>query len=173
MGKKKFSSGLDSLFDAKDEQHELDLQKELSDVRIQGDQRTTSVQETPSIRRASNKNFTSDLDSLFQDAFTDSVEEKAEKLRRLANNDDPFESNRRQYKQPLSGLDALIRSTMDTSLAEFDHAPVKRLTIMFENLKIEKLKSIAKMERSFVKDLVGGVLTEFINDYEKRSGKSL
>ena len=142
-------------------------------VRIQGDQRTTSVQEMPSIRRASNKNFTSDLDSLFQDAFTDSVEEKAEKLRRLANNDDPFESNRRQYKQPLSGLDALIRSTMDTSLAEFDHAPVKRLTIMFENLKIEKLKSIAKMERSFVKDLVGGVLTEFINDYEKRSGKSL
>ncbi len=173
MGKKKFSSGLDSLFDAKDDQHELDLQRELSDVRIQGDQRTTSVQEMPSIRRASNKNFTSDLDSLFQDAFTDSVEEKAEKLRRLANNDDPFESNRRQYKQPLSGLDALIRSTMDTSLAEFDHAPVKRLTIMFENLKIEKLKSIAKMERSFVKDLVGGVLTEFINDYEKRSGKSL
>jgi hypothetical protein len=42
------------------------------------------------------------------------------------------------------------------------------LTIMFENQKIEKLKSIAKNERSFVKDLVSGVLSEFIENYEKK-----
>ena len=39
---------------------------------------------------------------------------------------------------------------------------------MFENKKIEKLKSIAKQERAFVKDLVGDVLTEFIANYERQ-----
>ena len=74
--------------------------------------------------------------------------------------------------QRVDDLDALIRSTIDTSLAGLDHAAIKRLTIMVESQKIDKLKSIAKLERSFVKDIVNGMLTEFINDYEKRTGKS-
>lgn len=167
MSKKKFTSGLDMLFDttevAVQETPSLSQAKQAESV---------ATPQSAAARRVTSKNFTSDLDSLFQEAFTEAVEEKMEKMRRTSGIDDPFENNRRQYKQPLSGLDALIRSTIDTSLAGLDHAAIKRLTIMFENQKIEKLKSIAKLERSFVKDLVSGVLTEFINDYEKRTGKS-
>jgi hypothetical protein len=118
-------------------------------------------------RRAS-KNFTSDLDSLFQEAFTEAVEEKLDKLKRDSGIQDPFANDDRTYKKPLSGLDALIRQTVDASLASLDHAAVKRLTIMFESQKIEQLKTIAKQERSFVKDLVSGVLSEFIENYEKK-----
>jgi hypothetical protein len=170
VGKKKFSSGLDSLFDSQEDIQEAVaettpsvFEEQNANVRFGSSSGVT--------RKASSKNFTSDLDSLFSEAFTDAVEEKVEKLRRASGIEDPFEDNRRSYKQPLSGLDALIRSTIDTSLAGFEHAAVKRLTIFFENYKIDKLKSIAKSERSFVKDLVNGVLTEYINEYEKRTSK--
>jgi hypothetical protein len=171
VSKKKFSSGLDSLFDVQEDIREQIaeaapsvFEEQNSNVRIGS--------AAASHRKASSKNFTSDLDSLFSEAFTDAVEEKVDKLRRSSGIEDPFEDNRRAYKQPLSGLDALIRSTIDTSLAGFDHAAVKRLTIFFENYKVDKLKSIAKSERSFVKDLVNGVLTEYINNYEKRQEKN-
>ena len=172
MSKKKFSSGLDSLFENNDEQKEM-VQPHPS-VREALKPDTNAVAFTTATnRRVNSKNFTSDLDSLFQEAFTEAVEEKVEKMRKTVGLDDPFENTRRQYKQPLSGLDALIRSTIDTSLAGLDHAAIKRLTIMFETQKIEKLKSIAKMERAFVKDIVSGILSEFIEDYEKKTGKSL
>ena len=118
--------------------------------------------------RRTSKNFTSDLDSLFQEAFTEAVEEKLDKMKRDSGLQDPFAADERVYKKPLSGLDALIRQTVDASLASLDHAAVKRLTILFENQKIEKLKTIAKQERAFVKDLVSGVLSEFIENYEKK-----
>jgi hypothetical protein len=166
VSKKKFTGGLDTLFEVTETV--MDNTPSVSQAR----QAESSTTQSALVRRVTSKNFTSDLDSLFQEAFTEAVEEKLGKMKRASGIEDPFENNRRQYKQPLSGLDALIRSTVDTSLAGLDHAAIKRLTIMFEYQKIEKLKSIAKVERSFVKDLVSGVLTEFINDYEKRTGKS-
>ena len=168
MSKKRFTSGLDTLFEAKEEA--VKSTPSVSEAVYATDTLTASP---VTMRRAASKNFTSDLDSLFQNAFTEAVEEKLEKMKRTSGVQDPFENTQRQNKQPLSGLDALIRSTVDTSLAGLEYAAIKRLTIMFENQKIEKLKSIAKIERSFVKDLVSGVLTEFINDYEKRTGKSV
>ena len=167
MSKKKFSSGLDSLFDnPRDEQ-------EFEDVKA-GKAPPPSVSELEAevkavvMKRTTTKNFTSDLDSLFNYAFTEALEEKVDQLRRDSGIDDPFESKRDNYKRPLSGLDALIRSTIDTSLMGLEHAPIKRFTIMFENKKIEQLKNIAKQERAFVKDLVGDVLTEFIKNYEQQ-----
>ena len=167
MSKKRFSSGLDSLFDnPRDEQ-------EFEDVKA-GKAPPPSVSELEAevkavvMKRTTTKNFTSDLDSLFNYAFTEALEEKVDKLRRDSGIDDPFESKRDNYKRPLSGLDALIRSTVDTSLMGLEHAPIKRFTIMFENKKIEQLKNIAKQERAFVKDLVGDVLTEFIKNYEQQ-----
>lgn len=166
--------GLDSLFETKEEQKEM-----IQNTAVEAQEAAHSVMEDKGAmssvhaRRTTSKNFTSDLDSLFQEAFTEAVEEKVGKLRRMAGMDDPFEEDKpRTNKQPLTGLDALIRSTIDTSLASLEHAAIKRLTIMVESQKIDKLKSIAKIERAFVKDIVSNVLTDFINDYEKRTGKS-
>jgi hypothetical protein len=170
VSKKKFSSGLDSLFDTKQEETEVVHQSTPS---VKDAFLSDTIAQPAINRKASSKNFTSDLDSLFQDAFTDAVEQKIDKLRRTSGLEDAFENEARPFKQPLSGLDALIRSTIDTSLAGLEHAPIKRLTIMFESQKIDKLKSIAKNEKAFVKDIVNEVLTEFIKDYEKRRGGAL
>jgi hypothetical protein len=165
MSKKRFSSGFDSLFAVENDAPQVattqatppsvaDLEAEVKKAVM---------------RKTTGKNFTSDLDTLFQEAFTEVVEEKVEKLRRDTGIIDPFdEGSRNSTRRPLSGLDALIRQTVDTSLAGLEHAAVKRLTIMFENQKIERLKTIAKQERSFVKDLVSNVLTEFIEKYERQ-----
>jgi hypothetical protein len=171
VSKKKFSSGLDSIFEVKEEVHQAVATTATPVFAPTFDSPSTA--QPMVVRRAASKNFTSDLDSLFQDAFTEAVEEKLDKLKKHSGLNDPFESNKRETRHALSGLDALIRSTVDSSLAALEHAAVKRLTIIFENKKIEKLKSIAKMEKAFVKDIVSEVLTEFINDYEKRTGKAV
>ena len=166
MGKKRFSSEFNTLFDAStDEPQRGSAAVATLDASLLND---VEMGVKTVVRRAATKNFTSDLDALFNEAFTEAVEEKVEKLRRESGIEDPFGTARSSNKKPLSGLDALIRQTVDTSLAGLEHAAVKRLTIMFENQKIERLKSIAKQERAFIKDLVGNVLTEFIENYEKK-----
>jgi hypothetical protein len=162
MAKKRFTGDFtDSLFDESSPKEAAAMPT--SATKVETDAPVSAV-----VLRRTSKNFTSDLDSLFQEAFTEAVEEKLDKMKRDSGLQDPFAADERAYKKPLSGLDALIRQTVDASLASLDHAAVKRLTIMFENQKIEKLKTIAKNERSFVKDLVSGVLSEFIENYEKK-----
>lgn len=171
MSKKKFSSGFDSLFDNREDVQTASVTT--TEAKHSANAPTQTQVATNVVKRTTSKNFTSDLDSLFQEAFTEAVEEKLGKLKKDSGLSDPFDSLQRDNRKPLSGLDALIRSTVDASLASIEHAAVKRLTIIFENKKIEKLKSIAKMEKAFVKDIVSEVLTEFINDYEKKAGKAL
>ena len=162
MAKKRFTGDFtDSLFDKS-------LTQEAAAMPVSTSKMETDIPASVVLPRRAAKNFTSDLDSLFQEAFTEAVEEKLDKMKRDSGLQDPFAADERAYKKPLSGLDALIRQTVDSSLAALDHAAVKRLTIMFENQKIEKLKTIAKQERSFVKDLVSGVLSEFIDNYERK-----
>ena len=163
MAKKRFTGDFtDALFEEPQTQAAAAMPPSVSRVV------ETDVPASVILPRRTSKNFTSDLDSLFQEAFTEAVEEKLDKMKRDSGLQDPFAADERAYKKPLSGLDALIRQTVDASLASLDHAAVKRLTILFENQKIEKLKNIAKQERSFVKDLVSGVLSDFIENYERK-----
>ncbi|MDZ7879457.1 MAG: hypothetical protein U5L45_17395 [Saprospiraceae bacterium] len=163
MAKKRFTGDFtDSIFDDSSPKEAAAMPTSATKVE------TDMVSASGVVLRRTSKNFTSDLDSLFQEAFTEAVEEKLDKMKRDSGLQDPFANEERTPKKPLSGLDALIRQTVDASLASLDHAAVKRLTIMFENQKIEKLKTIAKQERAFVKDLVSGVLSDFIENYDKK-----
>jgi hypothetical protein len=166
VAKKKFTSDFDSIFDDSETEP-----LKITNEDIAADLPTAPTVSPVSNKKATLKNFTSDLDALFRDAMTEAVEERVTKIKRSVGiEDDPFEESARAFKKPLSGLDALIRQTMDTSLAGMEHAAVKRITLLFESAKIDKLKNIAKLERAFMKDLVQSVITEFIVDYEKRKG---
>ena len=163
MGKKKFSAGLDSIFGE-------DVEQTIANITINVAEE--EVAPTAS-KRSSTKNFTSDLDLLFQEALTDAVEEKARKMTGLGKKngaDDTEDDSKNRFKKPLSGLDALIRQTVDSSLAQLEQSPIKRITFTFEHQKLEKLKQIAKQERSYLKDIVQSVIADFISDYEKRHG---
>lgn|GEM_PF-389082 len=171
MAKKNFSADMNNYFlKSNEEVKQVDATEQI----VTRGSAATAVATAPLLRKTHNKTFTSDLDSLFKDAFTEAVEEKIETLKRKSGFDAPsiFQDSESTPSR-LSGLDALIRSTVNASLAELHHQSIKRLTIIVENQKAEKLKSIAKLEKSFVKDLLSSVVNEYIDKYEAQFGKSL
>jgi hypothetical protein len=167
VSKKRFTGGFDSIFGRAEEEPVKIMSDDIAPIAVEA----APLEPSAFNKKATTKNFTSDLDALFRDAMSEAVEERVTRIKRSVGiEDDPFEESTRQFKKPLSGLDALIRQTMETSLAGMEHAAVKRITLLFESAKIDKLKNIAKMERAFMKDLVQSVINEFITDYEKRKG---
>ena len=172
MAKKNFSADMNNYFLKSNE--EVKPVDSAEQITMRGSAETATALVAPLLRKSHNKTFASDLDSLFKDAFTEVVEEKIDSLKRKSGFDAPsiFQESESSPSR-LSGLDALIRSTVNASLAELHHQSIKRLTIIVENQKAEKLKSIAKLEKSFVKDLLSSVVNEYIDKYEAQFGKSL
>ena len=159
-------------------------------------------------RRSSSKNFTSDLESLFMDAMTDSYEEDIQEERieqpAAAEIDDllaapatlvveepvvpakaaepekdkmPKEAapkptrKRRTVRspRPRGGLDLLIRQTSEETYIEYQ-SENKRVTFVFDKKKLEKLKVIAKSQKAFLKDIIGDVVSKYIEEYEDSNG---
>jgi len=110
-------------------------------------------------RAKSGKNFTSDLDTLFEAALSDNIRE--EHNQDLDNN----QSQRSQRRRPaVVGLDALIQKTTDVNL---DYTSTKkRVTFIFEKKKLDKLKRIAKLQNAFLKDIIGKIVGEHIAKYD-------
>jgi hypothetical protein len=77
----------------------------------------------------------------------------------------------------MGGLDALLRSTIEPSKMKLQNKPVRRLTLAFDENKLDKLKYIARLERTYLKDIIDEIVEEFIEEYEsshgpiRRSGK--
>ena len=144
-------------------------------------------------KRSSSKNFTSDLESLFMDALTDAFEEEEKAQPEVKRSkpdlpevrkaqpviEDKKPSNegntapkkkvrkRRVVRSPRTrgGLDLLIRQTSEETYIEYQ-SENKRVTFVFDKKKLEKLKVIAKSKKLFLKDIIGDVVSKFIDEYE-------
>jgi nucleoid-associated protein YgaU len=152
MAKKKFSAGLDSLFD------------DAFDTSGSGSVSEFSVRQSgPEQRRSSVKSFANDLDSLLHEALSESLD-------RMDAPDDPTlagksKSSSQQHPQHRSGLDTLIRQTLDVQdLTREEETGVRRLTVTVDRTKLEKLKTIARLENSYLKDLLVGLIDEYIRE---------
>jgi len=110
-------------------------------------------------RSKSGKNFTSDLDTLFEAALSDNT-----KASQYDNTPSGNQNARVQKRRPsVVGLDALIQQTTDVNL---DYTSTKkRVTFIFEKKKLDKLKKIAKLQNSFLKDIIGKIVGEHISKY--------
>lgn len=161
MSKKKFSEGLDDLFKNDDSgEHHAELYS------------VTSPQQ-PAERRQSGKNFMAGLDALLQEALEESMD-------KLENNQPseatpPTKSKSKNAGSSMyGGLDALIRQTIDVKALEIDEQTgIKRLTVAVEKAKLDKFKAIARLENSFMKDLLVGLIDEYIAEYSKDKGINL
>ena len=102
---------------------------------------------------------------LFEDALKESMESQVEKIKKSIgiSEEDPT--------QGYHGLDALIRSTIGSASMEVSYTPTKRITFIFENNKLEKLKTIAKKEKAYIKDIINGIISSYIQEYEDKKGK--
>lgn len=165
MSKKRFSSGLDELF------------SEVASVRP-GSIDATAVSSRSAERKAaaSHKNFASGLDALLQEALEESLE------RYEANQPDSTTASAKSRAQHsgnasaavLSGLDALIRQTLDVQEISTDEASgKKRLTVAVDRSKLEKLKVIARLENAYLKDLLVTLIDGYIEEYAHQKGVAL
>lgn len=164
MSKKKFKDGLESLFGGP-AIAEPSL-PENSPLLEQTEKPKRSAAKKGlkihSKRSKSGKNFTSDLDTLFEVALSDTIRDKQyddEATSASSNN----RANRRGKRLPVVGLDALIQRTTDDN---FDYTSTKkRVTFIFEKKKLDKLKRIAKLQNSFLKDIIGQIVGKHIAKY--------
>lgn len=124
-------------------------------------------------KRSSRKNFTTDLDSLLEEALQESFDEQMEASAPAGTKAKSFHQQTHR-KRPLSGLDRLIRRTVEGGEMRVEEQPAlgrKRLTVTFEKKKVEKLKKIARLEKAYLKDILGDLVANFIRDYEAKKGK--
>jgi hypothetical protein len=158
MSKKKFTDGLESLFTVSDE--------ETVDHYNNGVYSATSetvIEPEVEVRpKRSGKNFTTDLGNAMQDAFVRTEDAFLTQEDNLNLND----VSKKSMRKPLTGLDALLRRTIESS--DLDNETKRRVVLIIESGKFEKLKEIAKEESLFLKDIIERSVSFFIDDYDRR-----
>jgi hypothetical protein len=109
------------------------------------------------------KNFASDLESFLEQAFEESFEEQMSADAKKTAPDTPL---RRRSHSAIGGLDNLIRSTVQPSTIDIQELPTRRITLVFDQQKLEKLKQIARVERAYLKDIIDNIVEDYILAYE-------
>ncbi len=168
MSKKKFSDGLDSVFGGeKEEGIRVGSAFLMSD-----DSAAADVVAKPAERKvASHKNFLSDLDSLLQEALQDSFDDLNRGGASAASSGKARTAASPASDQPgFSGIDSLIRATVDIGAIEHDEAGKKRISFTVDRTKLDKLKTIARLEKSFLKDVLSKLIDEHIQKYVAERG---
>ena len=162
MSKKRFTDGLESLFGFSEGGDLAEESPLLADTEV----RVITEPKAKKARGRSSKNFTSDLDSLFEDTLEDVIEETKTDYQQQSIKPD----KKRKQRRPVSGLDALIRRTLEGGEAEISYDKRKRVTFVFEKSKVEKLKRIAKAQKVYLKDILGDIVQDYLQQYEKEGG---
>ena len=163
MSKKKFSSGLDELF------------ADLHDSSVGGSVSEITVRHSPDRKAPAVKSFANDLDALLQDAMEESLSRMDQ--RENAGMESGSKTKTKlstSSQQSFAGLDALIRQTIDVQeLTQEENAGVRRLTVAVDRTKLDKLKTIARLENAYLKDLLTELIDEYIQEYTSEKGLKL
>lgn len=158
MSKKRFIEGLDSLF--ADTPGEAD-RKSAQPPPARSKKRGRKTEETSG--KSSGKDFSSDLASFLQEAFEESFEQQLGQER--------TPSTREAPKPQRSGLDALIRNTLESSSITIDPKATRRLVVTFREEQLQKLKSIARTEKTVLKKIIHEIVEDYIRQYEREHEK--
>ncbi len=126
------------------------------------------------------KNFTTDLDSLFQETVHESIEEQFE-IRKERKKEEKntkgtkakVEKKKKRRVIPRSGgIDSLIRSTVEGSIMQIESTSnKKRVSFVFDKEKLSKLKNIAKIKKSYLRDVIDEVVERYLEEYESKDEK--
>jgi len=160
MAKKKFSEGLDDL---------------LSDSKTGGNlvaDAAAAAVSPPRDRRSGHKSFMSDLNLLLQDALDESLSHQNDDMQAAsASGKGKSVANPPASDNIPHGLDSLIRQTIDIRGIITDEATGKRrLTVAVDKTKLEKLKTIARLENFLLKDLLVELIDAYIQEYPAKKG---
>jgi hypothetical protein len=159
VAKKRFTVGLESLFEEPEEK-----KTEGKELLLFHLEERKPVKVSKKSKKKVSKNFTDDIQSFLKEAFEDSfAEQSATQQEKPRKTSQPPKKRRRK---PLSGLDSLIRKTVEPRSMDLQEKPTRRLTITFDNQKLKKLKDIARLEKTYLKDIIDEIVGDFIKEYE-------
>lgn len=161
MSKKKFTAGLESLFTEGDAVAD-ELQQEDSSLLFPSEGKLKK--EKKEKKKKSSKNFTDDMQDFLTDTFEESFERQMAKRKEKPS---PNKIIKKRSRRPISGLDLLIRSTVEATGMEVDEKKSRRITLVFDTDKLNKLRSIARDKQTYLKNIIDDIVSEFIDDYEK------
>ena len=154
--RKKFKAGLESIFIEKEDEEVVHYAADEPKSAV-----VTTVKEAAKSKK-SGKDFSSDLGHAMQDAFVKQEEDYMAQDDNLRISD----LSRRAIRKPLSGLEALLRKTIDSE--ELDNETKRRIVVIIDSGKVEKLKLIAKEESIFLKEIIERCVNLFLEDYERK-----
>ena len=166
MSKKKFTDGLESLFSLSVEESQNEETLLIVEEKEPLPKSSKKKKRKP-LKKRSGKSFTSDLDALFS-----GVSAAQEETPKEEKSTKPKKSKAGNTKV-IDGLDSLLRSTIDPKpyFRDGEATNTKRVTFTFDKNKFAKLKKIAKTQKAYLKDILGKVVTEYINEYEQEHGQ--
>lgn len=168
MSKKKFKDGLESLF-AEIEQNAMSEQNALLEASGSERRPASSRESNPAAeKRSTGKKFADDMESFLQSAFEESFDRQ---MRQEQLSPAEEAQIRKRSHRPVSGLDALIRSTVQPQEVHLEEHPKRRLTIVFDDQKLQKLREIARLEKTYLKNIIDEIVAEYIQTYEKKKKK--
>ena len=161
MSKKKFSEGLDDLF--KDQPAD------------EGFWGHPAADMPARDRKTAHKNFMHDLDVLLQEALEENLEKReSDDLPTAVSasvSNKSKSTSTTVHRAPGSGLDALIRQTIDVQeMTTDEESGKKRLTVAVDRSKLDRLKAIARLENAYLKDILVQLIDEYIQEYTQQKG---
>ncbi len=161
LNKKKFTAGLESVFMETTEAFE----HETVGIVDEPTKRKAKAQKVARIKpRGNNKDFTSDLDTLLELALSESDNNYSEQQTEAKGS---FKRSNKGLPS-ITGLDALIRQTVDVKTIDRTNSkkPTKRVTFTLDKEKLQRLKQIARIENAYLKDILSGLITDYIEQFE-------
>ena len=167
MSKKKFTDGLESLFTTHHKEERGEGTAFLEGAAAPEDGGKPAVK-----RSSSRKDFTTDLDSLLEEALQETFAEQMQQREEMGSTPKAQVFHQQTHRRrPGSSLDMLIRRTVEKGgIEEDENTGTRRLTVTFDKEQLSKLKTIARMEKAYLKDILGSIVAEYIKKYESRKG---
>jgi len=114
-------------------------------------------------REASGKTFSDELASFLMDAMEDPEDQTVEVEVPVS----PKRSRAKARASSGAGLDALVRNTLDPEVVTDEEQQVRRLTLTLRQVQLEKLRRIAHRKNLPLRQLVAGLVSEFLEEYEE------
>lgn len=134
---------------------------------VKANEETASVAEVEtevrSGRRGSHqKTFALDIEAFLEDVLQESIREE---LEREASK--PKKPDKELVHEPPTGVDALIRSTLESGEMEIQTGKTRRVTFFFDERKVERLKEIAKRENIYLREVISRIVAEYLSRMER------
>ena len=192
MSKKKFSNDLNSLFGFSTEvetfqddnpllNNEEDVATLVAPPKVAEKVAAKAEKKQVVIKRKkkkATKNFHSDLEDLFQEAFQEKMEEMRKEDAQPQQQTDQGGNSPEAAKKPKPrrirkirprmGLDNLIRNTQNLSPEEIQvREDQKRVTFLYSKSQLEKLRNISRKDSRYMKDIIGEAVTQWLEEYKK------